>query len=225
MSSSTLDACCSPPCSQLCAICHALYSCVSAGSSGAAHATQQAGGPEAQRHRAGGQSFWQPYPVQLLLPPGGKPVRVVLAGRTLLPGKLTLLGVKVTAAGVTWTQPFGPPAQRKAAGAGAGSGAGAAGGSGRQGGSSRAGAGGASGGRAGKAGAEADAGASGEVCVTVLPPLPLLQATLRGPDVTVRSGETRDSLGAPWSGLSAWMVQLQAAPQGSIGVGTQPRPC
>ena len=42
-----------------------------------------------------------------MLPPGGKPVCVVLSGTPLLPGTLTLTGLRVTAMGGTqWFQPF-----------------------------------------------------------------------------------------------------------------------
>jgi hypothetical protein len=44
----------------------------------------------------------------VMLPPGGKRVRVVVCGKPLLPGYLTLLGVRFTMSGVTWTQPLLP---------------------------------------------------------------------------------------------------------------------
>ncbi len=46
------------------------------------------------------------YPIQVTLPPGGKPVRVVLALRTSRAGSLQLLGCTCSAWGMEWVQPF-----------------------------------------------------------------------------------------------------------------------
>ena len=56
----------------------------------------------------GGAAFWRPHPMgPLVLPPGGKPVRVTLSGTPLLPGTLNLTGIRVAAMGGTqWFQPF-----------------------------------------------------------------------------------------------------------------------
>jgi hypothetical protein len=45
-------------------------------------------------------------PIQVSLPPGGKPVRVVLAVRPTRPGTLLLLGCQCSAWGMEWTQAF-----------------------------------------------------------------------------------------------------------------------
>lgn len=60
-------------------------------------------GPEEQHGR---QGTWQPHTLTgpLALPPGGKPVKLLLRGRPLVAGRLQLLGVHVTAWGVTWLQ-------------------------------------------------------------------------------------------------------------------------
>lgn len=136
--------------------------------------------------------FWQPYPLQLVLPPGNKAVRVVLGGRALQPGTLTLLGVKVACGGASWVQPWAVPARKSGATTSAAPAAAGSGGASR---SSASGSGASS--AAGGAAVAAGGGRRGrdalcalppstvEVAVTVLPPLPLLQATLRAPDAQV----------------------------------------
>ena len=59
-------------------------------------------------HHPSGTAFWRPNLTgPLVLPPGGKPLRMVLSGSPLLPGTLTLTGLRVAAAGgVQWFQPF-----------------------------------------------------------------------------------------------------------------------
>jgi hypothetical protein len=90
------------------------------------------------------------------LPPGGKPVRVVLAVRPIRPGSLQLLGCHCSAWGMEWTQPFqgskhckGVPEAPKAL--------------------------------KGLEGAN-----GGPVAITVLPALPTIRAALQGAEVQVR---------------------------------------
>lgn len=142
--------------------------------------------------RAGVGMGWVSMLASALLPPGGKPVRLVLSGRMDVPGTVVLLGVRASMAGISWSAPFA---------AAQGCGGGKAGG----GAVSRARAAGAkdkplppsalcySPGGVAQPG-PGGAGVGGSLAVRVLPALPLLSAVLHGPDGPLVTCPTEDDL-------------------------------
>ncbi|GFR47241.1 hypothetical protein Agub_g8925, partial [Astrephomene gubernaculifera] len=120
---------------------------------------------------SGSKAAFKTPALNVVLPPNGRPLRVVLCGKPQLPGTYCVEGCMVTCWGVSWLVPFTLPLRKLATPAGS-----AAAGVGGRGGGSAA---------ANKASAAAAAAAGGGgapgrgVNVNVLPPLPLIKATIR----------------------------------------------